>query len=74
MKSIGHAMRKYKHQHPETTMSEYNAFLAGWTAKEVALFHESISADVIKRWISDHSKDDVFDVNAFLIFIQDETR
>ena len=78
MKSIGHAMRRYKHQHPETTMSEYNAFIFGWTAKEVALVHERrngvICADIIKRWISDHSQEDVFDVNAFLIFIQEETR
>ena len=74
MKSIGHALRRYKHQFPKATMVEYNAFLAGWTAKEVALVHECICADVIKQWISDHSKDDVFDANAFLIFIQEEMK
>lgn len=78
MKSLGHALRIYRNESPNSSLEENKAFIAGWTAKEVALVYEGrngvICADIIRAWLGDHCKDGVITVNKLLLFIEQESK
>ena len=39
-KTIGDALKAWKEKNPESTIKQMNAFIEGWTAKEISCYEE----------------------------------